>query len=252
MVSGSDSKKAGRYRETLKEDLFTKYGDIFERSYNHLKKMRNLYSVDDTIVHSEMRKLSTQGLFGSFMEKLKSIVSSQYSKDATSGEKSKALFSNLVLDITAVVDVSADIGEIYKVDNSKKSLMELNIMLADKLLDDPNYCRKAIKLLNKVAINSFAIKEIMEHNSVDFEDKELIGTLTVELFESLIYAHDSMPSNRYRNLVNKSFSMVEGRKKGYNIALLRREEISSGIADDKIAINRLVGLHYLIKNIIRE
>ena len=46
--------------------------------------------------------------------------------------------------------------------------------------------------------------------------------------------------------------MAEGNKIGYNIAIVSRSDIVNGLADDKLALNRLVGLHYIISGIERH
>lgn len=250
MASRNDTKEGLPYKTQL-ENMAKRY-TLFNKSYKFLQRMWPYLQKGDLETNNEIGKLADKETLGMLLERMESIVLSEYSKNTEAAEKTGKLFSNILTDITALVEVSADIGNIYDVKGQKKSLLDLNILLAERIIDDPYYCGKALKLLNKVAINCFAINEIMKQKSFELEESPLLKTLLVKLYESLVYTYDSMPLNKYRSFVKKSFSMINGSEKGYNIALLKRGELSKGIADDKIAVNRLVGLYYIVDGLLRE
>jgi hypothetical protein len=245
MNSSRDAKDSSNGKKI--SDMVKKYGALFYGSARLLTGMSNVHDeVDERVIGKLLDSVEFSKLLDSMKRALLDGENTAVAKSRIQHD-----YSNTVLEIAAAIYISDDIGETYSVNGMQKTLFDLDIDVANALIRDPRQARKAISLMNKIAINSFAISEIIKTKNGFFPEEPILSALAPEFYAKLI-DEISRGEESCRNFVSSCFKMVEGNKIGYNIAIVSRSDIVNGLADDKLALNRLVGLHYIISGIERH
>lgn len=229
------------------KEMVQKYGALFYGSARLLKGMGNIH---DEVDERAIGRLLNSTEFSRLLDRIKQTMS----KDViltSQGSRIQRNYSNMILDMVASIYISDDIGEAYSVGSSHKSLFDLDIEVANTLIEDPKQARKAVSLMNRIAINSFAISEIIKNKSGFFPEEAILSGLAVEFYKRLM-EEIGRGGDSYKDFVSSCFRIVEGGNIGYNIALLNKSDIINGLADDRLALNRLLGMHYFISGIERR
>ncbi len=245
----TDSKGDTKTLKKLKSLNLT-YKSLFNKSFRYISKQYEYYINDSAAIARGIEKIVNSGRLDSLLEKGKEVALKEHKKDENAGLKADKLISNLVYHVVSIIDINLDIGSRYKLKNGNKSILSLNFNLAETLIDDPKNAIEAILLLNKAAINAYVINEIFTEHGIRFEHSNLLNDIAVELYETLIDAHANMSNGEFRAFLSECWKIIEdtNRKEFNSVALLRKTDIHSDIADDEIAANRLLILHERLIN----
>ncbi len=245
MDSSRDAKDSSNSKKI--RDMVKKYGSLF---YGSARLLKGMTDAPDEADKRTIGKLLDSVEFPRLLDRMKLAL---LEKENVTVAKSRIQhdYSNTVLEIVAAIYVSDDIGEAYSVNGMQKTLFDLDIDVANALIGDPRQARKAISLMNKIAVNSFAISEIIKTKNGFFPEEPVLSDLAPKFYKKLI-DEISRGGESCRNFVSSCSKIVEGNKIGYNIAIVSKSDIVNGLADDKLALNRLLGLHYLISGIERH
>lgn len=259
-VQGSNKYYSGRYHimERNKEardssnskkikEMVQKYGALFYGSTRLLTGMENTH---DEVDEKAIGKLLDSTEFLRLLDRIKQATSKENSA-ATRGQRIKHSYADMISDIVASIYVSDDMETAYAVGGSSKNLFELDIGVANALVEDPKRARKAVSLINRIAINSLAISEIIKNKNGFFPEEAILSGLTVEFYKKLM-ENIGRGADSYKNFISSCFNIVEGGNIGYNVALLSKSDIINGLEDEKLALNRLLGLHYFISGVERR
>ncbi|MEM0154388.1 MAG: hypothetical protein QW814_00955 [Methanothrix sp.] len=229
-------------------EMVKKYGVLFYGSSRLLTGMKNVYDgVDERIIDELFDSVE----FSRLLDNMKQSLSKDNNK-TTFRPRTQRNYSNTVLDIVAAIYASNDIGDTYKIDGSNKNLFELDIGIANALINDPKQARKAVALMNKIAINSYAISEIIKRKNGVFPEADILAELPEKFYIKLMEKIGAGESGSYKDFISSCFKMVEGKNKGYNVALVSKSDIIHGLVNDKLALNRLLGLYYFVSGIKRD
>ena len=245
MNSSRDAKGSSNSKKI--SDMVKKYGTLFCGSPRLLTGMADVH---DRVDERAIGKLLDSAEFSKLLDSMKQALLEE-ENIAVAKSRIRHDYSNTVSEIVAAIYVSDDIGKAYSIDGMQKTLFDLDINVANALIGDPRQARKAISLMNKIAVNSFAISEIIKTKNGFFPEEPILSALGTEFYEKLI-DKISRGEESCKDFVSSCSKMVEGNKIGYNIAVVSRSDIVNGLADDKLALNRLLGLHYLISGIERH
>jgi hypothetical protein len=229
-------------------DMAQKYGALFYGSARLLAGMKGANGECD---EKAIGELLNSREFLRLLDGMKRVLSEEHVETAAKSRLQRD-YSNIILDIVAAIYVSDEIGEVYTVDGSAKSLFKLDVEIASLLMKEPKQARRAVALMNKVAANSYAISEIMKRNGRFFPEEHILSQLPAEFCRKLTEKVKSGNGNGYKSFVSSCFAMVEGSNRGYGIALVSRSDIINGLEDDRLALNRLLGMHYFISGVSRR
>ena len=244
MNSSRDSEDSANDKKI--REMAQKYGALFSSSAYLLRGMKNSnYKSDELAVSRLLDSTEFSNLLGRIKQEL-----DKDGAETIRGSRIQRKYSDMVSDIVASICISDEIGEAYEVGGAHKSLFDLGIEVANALVGDPRQARKAVSLINKIAMNSFAVSEIIKSKGGFLPEEDILSQLAVEFYEKL-KKEISNGGNGYKGFISSCFKIVEGNNIGYNIALLSKSDIINGLADDRMAINRLLGLHYFISGIER-
>lgn len=235
------------YSQNRLAELSERYGLIFKKPGRYINSLLKFYSETPTIKNSMVDFINDPRL-EKLLKKGNDIIAT-YGANSNVKKKMEKNIASILVGIVATVDVSDDIGSKYSIEGKSKNLLDMDFKLAEKLMEDPKYASKSIELLNMIASNTFIIPEILKRKGGIVEEPLTLDRLPVELYTSLISNYGLMERKRFHEFVNSCYKASTGSKKGewHNIALLTREELGKeDIESEKIAMNRMLALHYFI------